>query len=56
MDLGAKSREVAVACAKCEALANVRSGTRDAIVRARDRAVRVAVARREVKARGKGES
>ena len=56
MDLGAKSREVAVACAKWEALASVRSRTRDASVRARGRAVRVAVARREVRARGEGES
>ena len=56
MDLGAKSREVAVACAKCEALASVRSGSRGASVRARGRAARVAVVRREMRARGKGES
>ena len=54
MDLGARSRAIAVACAKCEALASVRSGTRDASVRARGRAVRVAVVRREGRARGEG--
>ena len=56
MDLGAKSRAIAVACAKCEALASVRSGSRGASVGARGRAARVAVARRERRARGKGES
>ena len=54
MDLGAKSRAIAAACAKWEALASVRSGARDASVRARGRAVRIAVARREGRARGEG--
>ena len=56
MNLGAKSCAVAVACAKWEALASVRSGARGASVRARDRAVRVAVAQREGRAREEGES